>query len=674
MFLRQSTASQEVIFSKFVDSTDGDTSETGLTIANTDIKLYKGGATTSVNKNSGGATHATDGDYSAVFDATDTDTLGNLKATIHVAGALYVEETFTVLSQLVYDSIIAGTDNLQVDSIQISGDASAADNMEATWDGTGYTDDNAPATQAQIGNIATGAGGLSTVAASATVTTGTETLTYTSTNSLNLVYHEIAASAGNTEFYYEFNLGGDGTATDILWNGYVQSNGDSTSVWGYDWVAAGWVQVGTLSGSSGTTQVEESFTFTVSMTGTGTNLGLVRLRFLSTTTTNIATDRVLAQYTVISRTVGYSKGAVWLNTNGSNTSTEDYVDGTADNAVSTIAAANTILASLGLTNLEVSAGSSVTLAASQDQCRMTGENWTLALGGQSVSNSGIYGAIISGTMTAANNTIFQQCIINAVTLPPCTMRSCYWGDTITLGSAGNFYFNDCKSRIAGSSSPVLDMGAAIGASNISIRGYSGGLTINNIAAGDVISLGGPDMGTITLNGADGTVDVRGTGKPIVDNRTGTPVLTTTGHISTENASSLGALSGICVGILDDTSNIQTRLPAALAGDGSIKSSVEAIKGLPDTTNRLEAGLQGVITGVVGVGSTTTNIITSSLSPAGTGTNQFKNKVLTFNLGTTTGALQGTPKAILANTSGATPVFTTAAFEVPPVSGDTFTLT
>ena len=59
--LRQSTASQDVIIGAFIDDTDFKTPETGLTIANTDIKLMKDGAA-SVNKNSGGATHRIKGE------------------------------------------------------------------------------------------------------------------------------------------------------------------------------------------------------------------------------------------------------------------------------------------------------------------------------------------------------------------------------------------------------------------------------------------------------------------------------------------------------------------------------------------------------------------------------------------------------------------------------------
>ena len=67
MWLRQSTASQEVLLGPFLDDTDGKTPETELSIANTDIKIWKEGTTTEANKTSGGATHIAGGRYYAVW-------------------------------------------------------------------------------------------------------------------------------------------------------------------------------------------------------------------------------------------------------------------------------------------------------------------------------------------------------------------------------------------------------------------------------------------------------------------------------------------------------------------------------------------------------------------------------------------------------------------------------
>lgn len=147
IYLRQSTASQEIPLGQFVDSTDGNTEESGLTIANTDIKLWKTGATTLANKNSGGATYISNGVYYATLDATDTDTLGSMSIFVHVAGALCVKVDCLVLPANVYDALILGSDLLDVNTAQWLGTACA------TPDTAGYV-------KATIKN-GTGAGELS---------------------------------------------------------------------------------------------------------------------------------------------------------------------------------------------------------------------------------------------------------------------------------------------------------------------------------------------------------------------------------------------------------------------------------------------------------------------------------------------------------------------------------
>ena len=141
MYLRQSTASQEIKLGPFLD-TAGD-AVTGLTIANTDILLTKGGATTESAKNSGGATHVAAGRYTATLDATDTDTVGILEVDVHASGALPVKRTYQVVEEAVYDALFAASApgyvaNAPVNVAQISGDSTAADNAEAFFDGTGY--------------------------------------------------------------------------------------------------------------------------------------------------------------------------------------------------------------------------------------------------------------------------------------------------------------------------------------------------------------------------------------------------------------------------------------------------------------------------------------------------------------------------------------------------------
>lgn len=107
MFLKQST-SQDIRIGPFLDSTDGDTEETGLTIANTDVRLSKDGGNMAA-KNSGGLTHDENGWYSGTLDATDTDTVGELDIYVHVSGALAVWKRYWVLEEVIYDALFAAS-------------------------------------------------------------------------------------------------------------------------------------------------------------------------------------------------------------------------------------------------------------------------------------------------------------------------------------------------------------------------------------------------------------------------------------------------------------------------------------------------------------------------------------------------------------------------------------
>jgi hypothetical protein len=166
--LKQSTASQEVLLGPFLDDTDGKTAETALTIANTDIKIWKSGGTSEANKNSGGATHIAAGRYYAVLDATDTDTLGPLEINVHVSGALPVKLRCMVMGGNAYDSLVLGTDVLWADAIQLGGTSQTARDIGASvllspGTGTGQI-------SLSSGAVTVGAMGSNTITASALAT------------------------------------------------------------------------------------------------------------------------------------------------------------------------------------------------------------------------------------------------------------------------------------------------------------------------------------------------------------------------------------------------------------------------------------------------------------------------------------------------------------------------
>ena len=127
MELRQST-SQVIRFGPFVDSTDGVTPKTGLTITQADIQLSKDGAAFAQKNTAGNAAHDVDGYYSTTLDATDTGTAGILKLEVTVAGALLVWENFEVVTQTYYDAKYTGTFN------NLGGTAQTADHTAAIAD------------------------------------------------------------------------------------------------------------------------------------------------------------------------------------------------------------------------------------------------------------------------------------------------------------------------------------------------------------------------------------------------------------------------------------------------------------------------------------------------------------------------------------------------------------
>ena len=117
MFLKQST-SVTVVLGPFVDSTDGVTAETGLTISQADVRLSKNAGTYAQKSDTGSCTHMENGYYSCGLNTTDTNTLGHLRISVAESGALPVWVDFLILPANVYDSLLS-TDKLQVHAVEM---------------------------------------------------------------------------------------------------------------------------------------------------------------------------------------------------------------------------------------------------------------------------------------------------------------------------------------------------------------------------------------------------------------------------------------------------------------------------------------------------------------------------------------------------------------------------
>ena len=193
-WLKQSTA-VDIGMGPFLDETDGKTAETGLTITQPDIRLKKNGGAWAQKNAAQTLSHEENGWYGVALDTTDTNTLGILIVAIHESGALPVWREFLVVPANIYDSVVSGSDLIDVsttqfngsavvqsggrpevntthwngtavttppavNATQISGDATAADNLEAALDGTGGVTITAAVTGNITGNLSGSVGSV----------------------------------------------------------------------------------------------------------------------------------------------------------------------------------------------------------------------------------------------------------------------------------------------------------------------------------------------------------------------------------------------------------------------------------------------------------------------------------------------------------------------------------
>jgi hypothetical protein len=129
-WLKQSTA-VDIALGPFVDSTDGFTAETALTLAQADIRLKKNAGAWAQKSETTSAAHEENGWYEVNFNATDTGTLGILVVAVNETGALPVWREFMVVAANVYDSIVGGGDTLDVQVTGVGTDVITAASIQA---------------------------------------------------------------------------------------------------------------------------------------------------------------------------------------------------------------------------------------------------------------------------------------------------------------------------------------------------------------------------------------------------------------------------------------------------------------------------------------------------------------------------------------------------------------
>ena len=142
----QANTAVDLMVGPFLDSTNGDTEETGLTITQAEVRLSKNGGNIAQKNEATSLVHDELGNYVCKLNTTDTNTEGILTLMIHESGALSIKMDYTVLAQAAYISKYTAKDTgfMGVDIAAISTDTTAADNLELFTEvletGTGLID------------------------------------------------------------------------------------------------------------------------------------------------------------------------------------------------------------------------------------------------------------------------------------------------------------------------------------------------------------------------------------------------------------------------------------------------------------------------------------------------------------------------------------------------------
>jgi hypothetical protein len=409
---------------------------------------------------------------------------------------------------------------------EIDDDGPAAVNLEKQYDGTGLTGDTFPATQTQVSNLAIAGAAINTPAKDSpngfVITKGeNEANTENATKPLDGTTHDIEAvdDAGTEriEVYYEFDIG-SGIPTSVHHHAYLDKGGGAAknlTVWAWNWGTSQWRQIGTLnSGNSLETGIYDLFTAEV---GTGTDIGTVRIRFLTgsvafSATTKLLTDQIFVSYAQSVAALGFIDGAVWFDSVNGESGTSAGI-GTVERPSDTIADAQIIAAANNLKSIHVLPGSTITMGQAWDGYTFRGDAYTINLNGKSVSGTIIEGATVNGNDDGSNgiSTVYRRCTMVTNTLGLHHLEDCGLSAAITLAEAGTYDWVNCHSEVAGTATPSVDVGTAVGDTNLNMRQYSGGIEVKQMGdtGADLMSLEGNGQLIINANCSGGTIAIRG---------------------------------------------------------------------------------------------------------------------------------------------------------------------
>lgn len=634
-FLKQSTA-VDVLLGPFVDKGDGDTEETLLTIEDSDVQLSKNGQGAGDKNDDTTCAHDKKGFYNCELNDTDTNTVGQLTAFVHVSGALAVRMDYQVVEEAIYAALYAasavgfdanqrvnvgqwlsqavtlsGNNRPDVNIDEISDDTTAPVNLEAMYDGTGYTDDRAPSSRAQVDGIGASSGAaLNFVNEGDNVDAPIKSITFegvetsgtnASVNSEDDTYHNIDDSE-NIDIVYQFDVGGGRTAVEVTWKGYLTGNNDEATIQVYN--GSGWDTISTINGKTQASNDVKFIPLLLAHTGTGSDLGkvFIRIECAAQSDPSLFTDQLLVEAINIGQSIGYADGAIWVDTSVNGTAgTEAFVNGVADNPVDSWADALSLSSTLKIKRFHIIAGSSITLSAASDAYNIFGIEYMLALGGRSIAATSIAGATVSGTGIGAD-AVFSNCKIGTCTLAASTLKACALTSTLTLSAAATYLLDACYSGVSGAGTPIIDFGGGVANTALNMRHYSGGITINNKDANgtDTMSLEGHGQ-LIVAASSSGAIELRGHFK--VTNTGGATITlakVTVGTNDDKTGYAIGsggiAASSFATGAIDAAAIAANAIGASEIAEDAIGSSELATSAANDIADALLDRVNGIETG------------------------------------------------------------------------------
>lgn len=481
-WLKQSTANT-VKLGPAVDSTDGNTQEPGLTIAQADIRLTKNGGAYAQTNNVAGATHDEKGNYGVPLNTTDTNTLGTLRVHIHVAGALAFFADFMVVPANVYDALIAGTDVLQADVTQLGGVTQSLTDLKDFAD-SGYD----PAT-----NKVEGVKLVDTTTAN-TDMVGTDNAALASVcTEARLAELDI----GNlpTDIAAIPTTAMRGTDNAALASALATHDGKLDTAQ---------TDLDTITGADGTTLATSQGNYAPSKAGDLMNLA-----------DNAITP---AKYNDAAAYIPYD-GGIWIDSGAANTNTVVGVDGLPSNPVSTLVAARTLANAIGVQRYYITNSSSLALAATHQNWEFVGlgrASSILSLGGQDVDNSEFRNLSVTGLQGGANLIQMVSCLLTSLSALKIWARKCCLSGDITIAAGSMFIFDQCLSAVAGAATPVLTFSP--GATTVQFRHYSGGLEVKSMTSDHTMSYETDGQLIVNANCTSGVISARGN-MSITDNGT-----------------------------------------------------------------------------------------------------------------------------------------------------------